>query len=42
VKGDASQLLNVKELTTVVVKGIAQRDESGNLIVVTSGVFVKK
>jgi hypothetical protein len=42
VKADASQLLNVKELTTVVVKGIAQRDDAGNLTVVTSGIFVKK
>jgi hypothetical protein len=42
VEADATQLLKVKELTTVVVKGIAQRDDSGNLTVVTGGIFVKK
>jgi len=42
VKADARELLKLKELMTVVVKGTAQRDDAGNLIVVTSGVFVKK
>mgnify|MGYP001818645546 CR=1 FL=1 len=39
---DARRLLNVKELSTVVVKGRAQRDDSGNLTVLATGVFVKK
>ena len=42
VKADARQLLSVKELSTVVVKGKAKRDEAGNLTVLASGVFVKK
>lgn len=41
-KVDAKQLLDVKELSTVVVKGKAQRDKAGNLTVLASGVFVKK
>lgn len=42
VKSHARELLNVKELSTVVVQGKAQRDESGNLTVLASGVYVKK
>jgi hypothetical protein len=42
VKADARELLSVKELSTVVVKGKAQRDDAGNLTVLASGVFVKK
>ena len=42
VKADARELLKVKELSTVVVKGKAQRDEAGNLTVLASGVYVKK
>ncbi len=41
VKTDAKQLLNVEELSTVVVQGKAQRDDAGNLTVLASGVFVK-
>lgn len=41
VKADARALLNVKELSTVIVKGKAQRDEAGNLTVLATGVFVK-
>jgi len=41
VKADARQLLKVKELSTVVVKGKAKRDDDGNLIVIASGVYVK-
>ncbi len=37
---DARQLLGVKELQTVVVKGKAKRDETGNLTVLASAVFV--
>jgi hypothetical protein len=32
----------VKELSTVVIKGKAQRDDAGNLTVLANGVFVKK
>ncbi len=42
VKADARSLLNVEELSTVVVQGKAQRDDEGNLTVLASGVFVKK
>jgi len=42
VEADAKELLNVKELSTVVVQGKAQRDEAGNLTVLASGVFVKQ
>jgi hypothetical protein len=42
VKADARELLSVKELSTVVVTGKAQRDDAGNLTVLASGVFVKK
>ena len=42
VKADARELLKVKELQTVVVKGKAQRDDAGNLTVIASGVFVRK
>jgi hypothetical protein len=38
---DARELLHVKELSTVVVQGIARRDEAGNLTVLASGVYVK-
>lgn len=41
VKGNAKDMLNVKELSTVVVKGKAQRDEEGNLTVVADSVYVK-
>lgn len=42
VTADARELLNVKELSTVVVKGKAKRDDQGNLTVDTSQVFVQK
>lgn len=38
---DARELLGVKELSTVVVRGKAQRDAQGNLSVLASQVFVK-
>jgi hypothetical protein len=38
----AKELLGVKELTVVVVKGKASRDEQGNLTVVASGLFPRK
>ena len=42
VSKDAKALLGVKELSTVVVKGKAQRDEQGNLTVLAEKVFVKE
>lgn len=42
VKADARDLLNVKELSTVVVRGKAQRDEAGNLTVHAVSVYVKE
>lgn len=42
VAADARELLHVKELSTVVVKGKAQRDDLGNLTVASSEVFVRQ
>ncbi len=42
VKADARELLEVKELSAVIVKGKAKRDDAGNLTVLASGVYVKK
>jgi hypothetical protein len=42
VKAGARELLNVNELSTVVVQGTAQRDDQGNLTVLARGVFVRK
>ena len=41
IKADARQLLKVKELQTVVVRGKAKRDDKGNLTVLASGIFVR-
>ena len=41
VMADARSLFGVKELQTVVVKGIAKRDDVGNLTIIADGVFVK-
>jgi len=41
VSSDARKLLGVKELSTVVVEGQAQRDESGNLTIAATRVFVR-
>ncbi|MCO8124277.1 hypothetical protein NHH03_21220 [Stieleria sp. TO1_6] len=41
VAADARKLLQVKELSTVVVKGTATRDEQGNLTVAANEVFVR-
>ncbi|MBY0587207.1 hypothetical protein K2X85_08525 [bacterium] len=38
---DARQLLGVKELSTVTVRGKASRDEAGNLTILASGIFVE-
>ena len=42
VKADAKGLLGVQELSTVVVKGKAKRDDAGNLTILASGIFVKQ
>ena len=41
VDADARKILNVKELSTVVVQGTARRDDQGNLTVAASQVFVR-
>jgi len=41
VTGDARRVLGVKELSTVVVQGEAQRDDQGNLTIAASKVFVR-
>jgi hypothetical protein len=38
---DARELLGLKELQTVVVRGKAKRDEAGNLTILADGVFVR-
>lgn len=38
---DARELLQVKELQTVVVQGKAKRDEAGNFTVLASGIYVR-
>jgi len=39
---DARELLGLKELQTVVIRGKAKRDEAGNLTILASGIFVRK
>jgi len=39
---DARELLGVKELTTVVIRGTAKRSEDGNLTVLAKQVYVRK
>lgn len=41
VRTDARQLLNVKELDTVVVRGRTQKDDAGNVTILADGVFVR-
>lgn len=38
---DARELLGVKELQTIVVKGKAKRDSEGNVTVLASGIYVR-
>jgi hypothetical protein len=38
---DARKLLGIKELQTVVVHGRAHRDQTGNLVVLADGIFVR-
>lgn len=40
--GDARELLKVKELQTVTVKGKAKRDDAGNIMILAKGIFVEK
>ncbi len=42
IETDARKLLGVRELTSVIVKGKAQRDDAGNLTILTTGLFVQK
>jgi hypothetical protein len=42
VEQDARELLNLKELQTVVVRGKAHRDDAGNLTVLASDVYVRE
>ena len=39
---DARELLGVKDESTVVVRGIASRDATGNLSIAADGVFVRR
>jgi hypothetical protein len=39
---DARQLLGVKELQTVVVKGKAKRDDAGNLTILADALYVRR
>ena len=41
VTGDARELLNVKELSTVVIQGKAKRDDQGNLSLLAQKIFVR-
>jgi|TARA_B100000809_G_C15014966_1_gene486332 hypothetical protein len=42
VKTDARELLQIKELSTVIVQGKAKRDDAGNMTVLANRVYVKK
>ena len=42
VQADARELLHVTELSRVIVKGKAQRDDAGNLTVLATGLYLKK
>ncbi len=42
VSTDARQLLGVKELQRVTIRGKAKRDEAGNLTVLARGIYVKR
>jgi hypothetical protein len=39
---DARKLLGVKEQETVVVQGIAKRDQSGNVSIAAEGIFIRR
>jgi hypothetical protein len=42
VKENVLNIIDIKGLSTVVVEGTAKRDKEGNLIVLATGVFVRK
>lgn len=42
VETDARQLLGIKELQTVVVRGRAKRDDAGNLTLLADGVYIRR
>ncbi|MAI33530.1 MAG: hypothetical protein L7W43_20030 [Rubripirellula sp.] len=42
IRADARSLFDLQELSTVVIKGTAKRDEAGNLTVLANGLFVKQ
>jgi hypothetical protein len=42
VSKDARELLGVKELDRVTIRGQAKRDEAGNLTVLASGIYIKR
>jgi len=42
VKANAKDLLDVAELSTVVVRGKAERNDDGKFAVLASGIYVKK
>ena len=42
IKADSKTLFGVRELSTVIIKGSAQRDDADNLTILASGIFVKK
>lgn len=39
---DSRQLLGIKEEETIVVQGIANRDEAGNVALMASGIYIKR
>jgi len=39
---DARQLLGVKELETVVIRGTANRDKAGNVTIAANGIFIRR
>lgn len=41
-KADPKTLFGIKELSTVIIKGSAQRDDANNLTILANGIFVKK
>jgi len=41
-KAGAKEMFGIKELTAVVVKGKVNRDDRGNVVVVASGIFVRR
>lgn len=41
-KTDARKLLGVKDMQSVVVRGLAKRDEAGNASIVADGIFLRR